>query len=116
MPDISDHDIVFIEFNITPCKVKQVPRNIPLHSKANWDTIKTEINNLNTKLHEIAHTTSANDLWNTFKTNLNELVNKHIPHKKLSSKPRTPWVTNKTKTLIKKETNYKKRRKVTTKT
>ena len=109
MPGISDHDIVFIEFNITPSKVKQVPRNIPLYNKANWGTIKTEINNLNTKRHEIAHTTSANDLWNTFKTNLNELVNKHIPHKKLSSKPRTPWVTNKTKTLMQKRDRlYKK--------
>ena len=41
-------------------------------------------------------------MWETFKTNINELVNKHIPHKKLSSKPRTPWVTYKTKTLMKK--------------
>ena len=48
--------------------------------------------------------------WNIFKTNLNELINKHIPHKKLSSKPKTPWVTNKTKSLMKRRDRLYKTR------
>jgi hypothetical protein len=46
MPGISDHDIVFMEFNIIPSKIKQVPRNIPLYSKANWSSLKNEVNHL----------------------------------------------------------------------
>ncbi|CAG2215457.1 unnamed protein product [Mytilus edulis] len=40
MPGISDHDIVFMEFKITPSKLKQTPRNVPIYNKANWETIK----------------------------------------------------------------------------
>ena len=96
------HDIVFFEFNLTPSKIKQIPRNIPLYSKANWDTIKIEIQKLNNTLYNKANTISVDEMWNEFETKLNELVNQRIPHKKLSSKPRTPWVTSKTRTPMKK--------------
>ena len=112
MPGISDHDIVFLEFNITPSKIKQIPRNIPLYSKANCDTIKPEINSLNNKLQEKADTLSVNELWNLLRTTLNDLVTKHIPHKKLSSKPKTPWITPKTRTLMKRRDRlYRKMKK-----
>ncbi|CAG2247966.1 unnamed protein product [Mytilus edulis] len=40
MPGISDHDIVFMEFKITPSKLKKTPRNVPIYNKTNWETIK----------------------------------------------------------------------------
>ena len=39
LPGVSDHDIVFIEFNTTPTKLKQTPRNVPIYSKANPEDI-----------------------------------------------------------------------------
>ena len=39
-PGISDHDIVFIEFKLTPSKIKQTPGNVPIYNKANWETMK----------------------------------------------------------------------------
>ncbi|KAK3084814.1 hypothetical protein FSP39_019487 [Pinctada imbricata] len=112
MPGISDHDIVFLEFNLTPKKVKQIPRNIPLYKKANWADFKTELNNTYDIMRQEAHKMTVNELWHKFKTKMNELVIKHIPHKKLSSKPKTPWVTPETKTLMKRRDRlYKKMKK-----
>ncbi|KAK3085883.1 hypothetical protein FSP39_009995 [Pinctada imbricata] len=112
MPGISDHDIVFLEFNLTPKKVKQIQRNIPLYKKANWDTIKNEINNMNHKIQQEANIRTTNELWIIFKTSLNEIIMKHIPHKKLSSKLKNPWVTTKTRALMKKRDRlYRKMKK-----
>ena len=45
-PGISDHDIVFLEFNIFPKKLRQKPRQVHIYKNANWDTIKSEIKTL----------------------------------------------------------------------
>ena len=37
---------MFVELNITPTKLKQKPRNIPIYRKTNWETMKTELNTL----------------------------------------------------------------------
>lgn len=39
IPGISDHDVVFVEFDLRPVKYKQKPRPIPLYKRANWDGI-----------------------------------------------------------------------------
>ena len=36
MQGLSDHEVVFVELNVSPVKI-QHPRKIPLYSKANWD-------------------------------------------------------------------------------
>ncbi|CAG2230925.1 unnamed protein product [Mytilus edulis] len=112
MPGISDHDIVFMEFKITPSKLKQTPRNVPIYNKANWETIKKEVINLQHTIQEKVNTHTVDELWLQFKTKLNELVSEHIPHKKLTSKNKTPWVTFETRKLMKKRDRlYKKMKK-----
>ena len=39
-PGLSDHDIVLIQVNVKPEVLKQVPRNIHLYKKADWDQLK----------------------------------------------------------------------------
>ena len=39
-PGLSDHDIVLIQVNVKPEVLKQVPRNIHLCKKADWDQLK----------------------------------------------------------------------------
>ena len=56
IPGISDHDIVFVELNITPTKLKQKPRNIPIYRKANWETMKTELDTLYNEMSSKANT------------------------------------------------------------
>ena len=40
LPGLSDHDIVRVLVNTTPSQTKQVPCNIPLYKKADWDQFK----------------------------------------------------------------------------
>lgn len=46
IPGLSDHDIVHVEFNLTPQKLVQKPRTIPLFKNANWHTMKSHLNNV----------------------------------------------------------------------
>ncbi|VDI58370.1 Hypothetical predicted protein [Mytilus galloprovincialis] len=55
MPGISDHDIVFMEFKITPSKLKQTPRNVPIYNQANWETIKKKRVYLQHTIQKVNH-------------------------------------------------------------
>ena len=46
LPGLSDHDIVLVEVNSRPEIIKQVPRDIPLYKKANWDQLKQSMRDL----------------------------------------------------------------------
>ena len=94
---ISGHDIVFAELNITPVKLKQKPRNIPIYRKANWETKKTELDTLYNEMSNKASICSAENLWIDFKTKLENIVKRHFSFKKLSTKIKTPWITHDTK-------------------
>jgi hypothetical protein len=43
IPGISDHDIVYTEFDPRPVKLQQKPRTIPLYNKANWYGMKIDL-------------------------------------------------------------------------
>ncbi|CAG2244129.1 unnamed protein product [Mytilus edulis] len=112
IPGLSDHDIVFAEFAIAPSKLKQKPRIIPLYKKANWGTIKQEINTLYKHLSENQQHLCVNEMWNCFKTTITKAVKDHIPHKTAKTKDGHPWVTMETKRLIRKRDRlYKKSKK-----
>ena len=51
-PGLSDHDIVLTQVNVKHEVTKQVPRNIHLYKKADWDQLKQSM--------------SATRLFNTF--------------------------------------------------
>ncbi|XP_071177850.1 uncharacterized protein [Mytilus edulis] len=78
IPGLSDHDIVFAEFAIASSKLKQKPRIIPLYKKANWSTIKQEINTLHKHLFENQQHLCVNEMWNCFKTTITKAVKDHI--------------------------------------
>jgi hypothetical protein len=40
---LSDHDVVYIEADIWLRKVRQQPRQILRYNKANWDNIKSDL-------------------------------------------------------------------------
>ena len=37
---LSDHDIVLAKVNVKPEATKQIPHNIPLYKKADWNQLK----------------------------------------------------------------------------
>ncbi|CAG2203496.1 unnamed protein product [Mytilus edulis] len=44
-PGISDHDIVYAEATTTPIKENQTPRKVYQYKKADFETMKAEVNN-----------------------------------------------------------------------
>jgi hypothetical protein len=90
IPGISDHDIVYTEFDLRPVKLQQKPRTIPLYNKANWYRMKTDLQNIK---HTLSNMFKDNDcqvtnMWNVFK----ESAVKHIPQKRTKVKDSRPWI------------------------
>ena len=66
LPGESDHDIVFIEFNATPSRQMQTPRNMSIYSKVIWEDMITEIHNLYGNIKGKIDTLAVEDLWQEF--------------------------------------------------
>jgi hypothetical protein len=93
IPGISDHDAVFAELDISPQKHRQVRRKIPMYGKADWEKIEED---LKTTYHTVAtqyDVASVDELWNSFKSELQTAIDKHIPHRMSSNRDRPPWIT-----------------------
>jgi hypothetical protein len=103
-PGISDHDIVFLEFNIFPKKLRQKPRQVHIYKNANWDTIKSEIKTPYDHIVQSQTHLNANQLWEIFKNKLNQLIKEHVPHKiaKVYGIIYHAWINIETKKLIRK--------------
>ena len=104
LPPVADHDIVFTEFNISPHVPKQKKRKIQLFKKADWDSLKSDIRDADTKIRSMkADGESTNSLWEQFKDKLNESIQRHVPQKTIGSRNRKPWVSARLRRLIKKK-------------
>ena len=78
---LSDHDIVYTETDIWLRKVHQQPRKILKYDKANWNNIKSDLKDTLNKIININNDTKStvNEMWNLFKNNLTESINKKHP-------------------------------------
>lgn len=77
IPGISDHDIVYTEVDLNLIRNKQKPRNIPLNRRAKWDSMKEDMNLTLKQVSELYKIgVSVNELWNNFKTNLQQSIYK----------------------------------------
>ena len=90
---LSDHDIVLAQVNVKPEVTKQVPRNIPLHKKANWDQLKQSMRDFHLELTQFRlATTDVQSLWNKFVTKLQQGIDKFIPVRKAGTGDGFPWI------------------------
>ncbi|XP_021362611.1 cap-specific mRNA (nucleoside-2'-O-)-methyltransferase 1-like [Mizuhopecten yessoensis] len=69
LPGISDHDIVFGEFDVHPVRLDQQRRQIPLYSKANRCGFIEEFHSILQVFEDMSKDASvtANDMWIVFK-------------------------------------------------
>lgn len=112
---LSDHDLVYCEFNIYPQKKKQQPRQIPNYNQADWESMKSSVMTLNDNLEKMSKTNNTEELWVYFKNFLQDIITKFIPHKTLSGKVHKPWITRKIRTFInQRDRAYKKKKKTGT--
>jgi hypothetical protein len=77
----------YTEADIWLRKIRQQPRKIQKYDKANWDNIKSDLEDTLNKIININNDTKStvNEMWNLFKNNLTESINKNITHKMLRS-------------------------------
>jgi len=82
----------------------QVPRQIPLYNRADWDGLKTHLADFHTELSRSGKLTklSVSALWNTFSTTLSTAVSKFMPTKTASHKNKLPWIKADLKRLYRK--------------
>ena len=99
----SDHDIVYAEADIWLKRIRETPRKIYKYNKANWENIKTDIENIHKEIINSYDALDINKLWEIFKTKLIITVEKNIPSKMLRSSHRLPWITDKLRRLINKK-------------
>lgn len=101
IPGLSDHCIPYCEFNITPTKKRQVPRLIPLYSKADWNSMRTELRALHGRLEQEKDNLSTEELWAQFRDTLTQAADTFIPQKTVKSKSSKPWITKDIRKLVK---------------
>ena len=84
IPGISDHDIVYTEFDFRPVKLKQKPHIIPLYNKANWNNMKNDITSILDQLPQMFRDPdcNVNTMWEFFKQTLSMSAKQHIPQKR----------------------------------
>ena len=109
-PGFSDHDIVLIQVNVKPEVLKQVPRNIYLYKKADWDQLKQSISGVYVKLKQSdLATTTVQSMWDRFATGLEQGIDKFIPIRKAGTRDGFPWINQEIRRLMRKRDKLYKR-------
>lgn len=66
---------------------KQTPRPILIYKKAQWNSIRADLQEMDKDIKRIAETNhDVDSVWNKFSTDLLASINKHIPYKTAKSK------------------------------
>ena len=99
LPGISDHNIPFTELSLRTNRRKQATRKIYLYKQADWEGLNQHIQPL---LEPLEHSRSpVEEIWEKFKTILQEAANKYIPTKLTKSRPSRPWISKQLDAKIK---------------
>ena len=74
---LSENDIVLIQVNVKPEVLKQVPRNIHLYKKTDWDQLKQSTRDVYVELKQSDLATSTvQSMWDRFATGLEQAFSK----------------------------------------
>ena len=102
-PALSDHDIVLNQVNVKPEVLKQVPRNIHLSKKSDWDRLKQSMRDIYVELKQSdLATTTVQNMLDRFATGLEQGIDKFIPVRKADTRDGFPWINQETRRLIRK--------------
>ena len=111
-PGISDHEAaVFFDCDIKPKKNKQDTWNVPLYKKADWEGLTNHLRDYrDTLTHLNSDTTTTNNLRESFKTTLENGIQKYIPHRQSGSKDDPPWVSRELISMVRKRDRLEKKK------
>ncbi|MCS5550755.1 MAG: reverse transcriptase domain-containing protein [Gammaproteobacteria bacterium] len=113
VPGISDHDIIITDLETKVQHQKTTPRKRYIYNKANWKCIENDLNNLQNIVNDKDQQgADVQELWDTFKKNLFESMDKNIPNKEIKSRNTIPWIKKRERKMLKKKQRlYKQARK-----
>ena len=106
----TDHDIVYVEYDIKAKRIKQALHKVYLYKRADMVRLKDHMTKLkDAYLSEDQSNMSVNDMWFKFKTGFAETVKRFIPSKTTKIKYSVPWIDVTIKRLVKKRNKLKLR-------
>ena len=91
VPGISDHDIVVTDMDIIPQHVKQEPRKLFIFSKANWDNIFVDMDQLSNEITSAPPSSTVENLWDSFKSGIEQSMDRNILTKVCKNRKSLPW-------------------------
>ena len=97
------------EVNAKPTEMKQVPRNILLYKKADWDQLKESVREFHKIIQSDLATADIQALWDEFVTKLHQGIDTCIPVRKTGSRNGLPWVNQEIRRLMRRRDKYYKR-------
>jgi hypothetical protein len=98
LPGLGDHDIVFIDSDITAKRTKQTQRKIYLWKKANLKEISTAALDFQKEIADkYSVTDSIQQMWTDIKTNIIKMIDSYVPTKKSTKRFNQPWITTEVK-------------------
>ena len=84
--------MVVTDSDVKPIYNKQKLRKVYLFSKANWEEIKKACVQLSDNIVVmVQNKENIEELWNTFKTGIQEAMDNFIPSKIFKKKNTVPW-------------------------
>ena len=105
MPPLSntaDHNTVYMDIHVKPRPSRQPPRKVLKYTKAAWPEIKSEVRQLSEDILREADCKSTQEMWNRIESRLQEIINTHIPTKRIKGYKDPPWWSHELKQLFQK--------------
>ena len=110
VPGLSDHEVVYMEFQTDHQRKHQTRRRDPQYSKVDWTAARSAALHLTEEITgTFDESSNTDEIWRTLKDGILATVQQHVPHKTLGTKLNKPWVDYATIRLIRKRDRlYKK--------
>ena len=107
IPGVSDHEIVAIQSIVHFPITKQIPRRILCYNKADWDSISSELEDLQSIFNNVdPHHADTETLWALFSDQLSNLVDQYIPSRNCRRSRDLPWLIPTLRSRIRRKKNY----------
>ena len=114
IPGISDHDAIIIDSIIRPSYTKTQKRKVYQYKKADWETLNKDCEELSASIKTRYDAGDCiNQLWDLFKSKLNETIGSNIPSKLIHNSNNLPWITKDLRKMIRKKTKLHRQAKKT---
>ena len=92
--------MVVTDIGLVPQYIRQKRRKFYVFNKADWEAMHRGTSCLSSEIVDSAASGNVEDLWNTFKTGIHKLMDKHIPSKMSSSRKSVPWFNTRLNRMV----------------